>query len=182
MGKALTPTANYNPLYDAQGNIIALVSSTAKVERTFRYGPYGENVKSEGTQTIPFIFGYKGGYHMPGGNKGETTVTNGLYYYGQRYYDPTTGRWTQQDPLSQARSCTQGNRYSFAGGDPINNSDPSGREWVENAWEGCLYGGAVGAAIGTSAWGAGAIPGAVMGCGGGVAGNIIKEGFEEIFG
>jgi hypothetical protein len=28
--------------------LIALVSSTGKVERTFRYGPYGENTKSEG--------------------------------------------------------------------------------------------------------------------------------------
>jgi hypothetical protein len=68
------------------------VSTTGKVERTFRYGPYGENVKSEGTQTIPYPFGYKSGYRMPGGNKGEGNVANGLYHYGQRYYDPTTGR------------------------------------------------------------------------------------------
>jgi RHS repeat-associated protein len=133
-----TPTANYNPLYDAQGNIIALVSSTAKVERTFHYGPYGENVKSEGTQTIPFVFGYKGGYRMPGGNKGETTVANGLYHYGQRYYDPTTGRWTQLEP--------QGEGYDFAGADPVNLSDPSGQrpqgrkavptmcEWAYGPW------------------------------------------------
>jgi RHS repeat-associated protein len=138
------------------------VSSTAKVERTFHYGPYGENVKSEGTQTIPFIFGYKGGYRMPGGNKGETTVANGLYHYGQRYYDPTTGRWTQQDPLERAMSPMQGDRFGFAGADPINISDPRGTEFfedlgelvqpavegIEESWKevgGCVSGGAYGA-------------------------------------
>ena len=72
------------------------MSSTGKVERTFHYGPYGENVKSEGTQTIPYPFGFKSGYRMPGGNKGLGNVTNGLLHFGQRYYDPTTGRWTQR--------------------------------------------------------------------------------------
>jgi RHS repeat-associated protein len=103
------------------------VSSSKKVERTFRYGPYGENTKSEGTQTIPYPFGFKSGYRMPGGNKGEGNVANGLYHYGQRYYDPTTGRWTQQDPEDRFGSTTQGDRFLFAGSDPINLRDPSGR-------------------------------------------------------
>jgi YD repeat-containing protein len=108
-----TPSGKFNPLYDAQGDVIALVSSAGKVERTFHYGPYGENVKSEGTQTIPYPFGYKSGYRMPGGNKGEGNVTNGLLHFGQRYYDPTTGRWTQGG-------------FDFASADPVNLSDPSG--------------------------------------------------------
>ena len=32
-----TPSGHYNPLYDAQGDIIALVNSSAKVERTFHW-------------------------------------------------------------------------------------------------------------------------------------------------
>jgi RHS repeat-associated protein len=121
-----TPSGHYNPLYNGQGDIIGLVSSTGKVERTFRYGPYGENVKSEGTQTIPYPFGFKGGYRMPGGNKGEGNVTNGLYHFGARYYDPTTGRWTQQDPSSHVGNATQGDYFLFTGNDPINQADPSG--------------------------------------------------------
>ncbi len=121
-----TPSGNYNPLYDAQGDIIALVNSSGKVERTFRYGPYGENIKSEGTQTIPYPFGFKGGYRAPGGNTGKGNVTNGLIHYGQRYYDPTTGRWTQQDQLSRVANATQGGLFSFAGSDPINLADPTG--------------------------------------------------------
>ena len=93
-----TPSGNFNPLYDAQGDIIALVNTSGKAERTFHYGPYGENTTSEGNQSVPYPFGYKAGYRTPGGNKGETSIANGLYHYGQRYYDPTAGRWTQQDP------------------------------------------------------------------------------------
>ena len=149
-----TPSGHYNPLRDAQGDIIALVNSSAKVERTFRYGPYGENTKSEGTQTIPYPFGFKSGYRMPGGNKGEGNVTNALYHYGQRYYDPTTGRWTQQDPVDRLGSTTQGNRFLFAGADPINLSDPTGRLSTCGAVGtvlGFLAGGPVGAAAGYAA-------------------------------
>lgn len=121
-----TPSGHYNPLYDAQGDIIGLVSATAKVERTFRYGPYGENIHSEGTQTIPYPFGYKGGYRMPAGNTGKGNVANSLIHFGQRYYDPTTGRWTQQDPADRVASATQGDRFLFGGADPINEADPSG--------------------------------------------------------
>jgi RHS repeat-associated protein len=101
------------------------VSSTAKVERTFRCGPYGEDVTTEGTQTIPFIFGYKGGYRMPGGNKGETSVANGLYHYGERYYDPTTGRWTQVDPRRQVADPAEVNMFASVG-DPVDAADPRG--------------------------------------------------------
>jgi RHS repeat-associated protein len=138
-----TPSGHFNPLFDGKGDIIGLVSSSGKVERTFRYGPYGENVKSEGTQTIPYPFGFKSGYRMPGGNVGLGNVSNGPYHFGQRYYDPTIGRWTQPDPLSKVSSPVQANRFAFAAEDPINRSDPSGREsfreeaagWIEGAAE-----------------------------------------------
>jgi RHS repeat-associated protein len=115
-----TPSGNFNPLYDAQGDVIALVSTSGKVERTFRYGPYGENVNSEGTQTIPDPFGFQGGYRVPGGNTGKGNVANGLDHFGQRYYDPTVGRWTQPDSLVGAPG------FGFTNDDPINESDPSG--------------------------------------------------------
>jgi RHS repeat-associated protein len=149
------------------------VNSSAKVERTFRYGPYGENTKSEGTQTIPYPFGYKSGYRMPGGNKGEGNVSNGLYHYGQRYYDPTTGRWTQQDPLDRLGNTTQGDRFLFAGSDPINRSDPTGfaSTSLSEIGEGCAIGAAGGAALGGNA---------VDGCLVGAAAPIVISGIEEL--
>ena len=38
-----------------------------------------------------------------------------------------TARWTQQDPLDQTTGLTQGDRHSYAGDDPINLTDPTGR-------------------------------------------------------
>ncbi len=170
-----TPSGHYNPLYDSQGDVIALVSSTGKVERTFHYGPYGENIKSEGTQTIPYPFGYKGGYRMPAGNTGQGNVANSLLHFGQRYYDPTTGRWTQQDPEDRLGSPTQGDRFLFAGSDPINESDPRGLFSAEKVAESCLEGGAKSALVSGGDAGDTAV-----GCAAGGAAQFAKEeGCEE---
>jgi uncharacterized protein RhaS with RHS repeats len=45
---------------------------------------------------------------------------------GQRFYDPTLGRWTQQDiPGALARPMTL-NRYTYVACNPVNAIDPSG--------------------------------------------------------
>jgi RHS repeat-associated protein len=48
---------------------------------------------------------------------------SGLMYMRNRYYDPKTGRFTQEDPIGLAGGA---NRYGFAGGDPVNLDDPFG--------------------------------------------------------
>ena len=48
---------------------------------------------------------------------------SGLEYKRNRYYDPQTGRFTQEDPIGLAGGV---NLYGFAGGDPVNFSDPFG--------------------------------------------------------
>jgi RHS repeat-associated protein len=49
-----------------------------------------------------------------------------LYHFGRRYYDPTTGRWTQPDTIDQPASLRDGNLYLYTGNDPINYVDPTG--------------------------------------------------------
>jgi len=107
--------------------------------QTIRYGPYGENTNTTKTgehgieyspTNDPFLF--QGGYHTAGGNTGVGNVPNGLYHYGERYYDPTSGRWTQPDPASGMPN------FTFTGDDPINESDPGGDSivsFVENGVE-----------------------------------------------
>ena len=53
----------------------------------------------------------------------------GLQYNRARYYDPTTGRWTTEDPLGFAAGDT--NLYRYVGDNPTNRVDPSG----EKGWE-----------------------------------------------
>ena len=48
---------------------------------------------------------------------------SGLMYMRNRYYDPKTGRFTQQDPIGLGGGL---NAYGFASGDPVNYSDPMG--------------------------------------------------------
>jgi RHS repeat-associated protein len=51
------------------------------------------------------------------------TDASGYQYRRNRYYDPSTGRFTQEDPIGLAGGM---NLYGFAGGDPVNYSDPFG--------------------------------------------------------
>ena len=48
---------------------------------------------------------------------------SGYQYKRNRYYDPSTGRFTQEDPIGLAGGL---NLYGFAGGDPVNYADPFG--------------------------------------------------------
>ena len=47
----------------------------------------------------------------------------GLEYRRNRYYDPKSGRFTQEDPIGLGGGL---NLYGFGGGDPVNYSDPLG--------------------------------------------------------
>jgi RHS repeat-associated protein len=48
---------------------------------------------------------------------------SGLLYRRNRYYNPQTGRFTQEDPIGLAGGV---NVYGFANGDPVTYSDPYG--------------------------------------------------------
>ena len=49
--------------------------------------------------------------------------SSGMLYRRNRFYDPATGQFNQQDPIGLAGGA---NTYGFTGGDPINHSDPFG--------------------------------------------------------
>ncbi|HXL36397.1 MAG TPA: RHS repeat-associated core domain-containing protein, partial [Ktedonobacteraceae bacterium] len=47
-----------------------------------------------------------------------------------RYYDPSLGRWMQQDPVAGSLGdLNAANRYRYANDDPVNVVDPSGRDF-----------------------------------------------------
>jgi RHS repeat-associated protein len=55
-----------------------------------------------------------------------TDTTTGLTDIGAREYDPTLGRFISLDPLFEASSPQQLGGYSYAGDNPITQSDPTG--------------------------------------------------------
>ncbi|MCA1790910.1 MAG: RHS repeat-associated core domain-containing protein, partial [Thioalkalivibrio sp.] len=61
--------------------------------------------------------------HWHGTLLADKRDASGLLYRRNRYYDPATGRFTQEDPIGLAGGV---NVYGFAAGDPVSYSDPYG--------------------------------------------------------
>lgn len=117
---------------------------------------------------------------------------SGLIYMRNRYYDPGSGRFTQEDPIGLAGGL---NVYGFAQGDPVNFSDPFGLcpiekplcHWIKAALIaagtdlGAMLGGGAGLLTGPGAVvasPAGAIGGAALGAGAGLAaGELVESKF-----
>jgi len=52
----------------------------------------------------------------------------GLYYLRARYYNPLTGRFLSRDPEDgKVKDPKTLHKYLYAGGDPVNALDPTGR-------------------------------------------------------
>jgi RHS repeat-associated protein len=98
---------------DQAGSPILLVDSrTGEVAGDATYDPWGN---PDGSLASLIPFGFAGGLTDP---------LTGLVHFGLRDYDPETGRWTAADPLRYDGGDT--NLYRYAGGDPVNNVDPTG--------------------------------------------------------
>ena len=107
---------------DGTGNPVALLTDYSTQSYAYKYDPYGTAVLTTGggnvgTQQNPYLF--------KGGIQDRTT---GWVHFGARWYDPTTGRWTQQDTLDAPLNPANANRYAYAGDDPINGQDPTGQD------------------------------------------------------
>jgi len=119
--------------YDGNGNVMALVSAAdGSVAARYEYGPFGELIRATGpmAKTNPFRFSTK--------YQDEET---GLVYYGYRYYDPSTGRWPNRDPIGEpgfellrrkqaSASTGEPNRYLFVKNNPLQNIDPEGLDLI----------------------------------------------------
>ncbi|MCX8155063.1 MAG: RHS repeat-associated core domain-containing protein, partial [Verrucomicrobiae bacterium] len=96
----------YFPVYDGNGNVMGYVGGADGVlVAQYEYGPFGEPLRATGplSQTFNYLFSTK--YH-----DWET----GLLYYGHRYYNPTSGRWPNRDPINEpGRKLLRGERPKY---------------------------------------------------------------------
>jgi RHS repeat-associated protein len=159
---------------DGLGSIAALTDESGATVQTYAYEAFG----SIRTRTCTDL------------NRVTFTAREALgdslelYYYRNRVLDPTTGRFTSEDPLGFVDGP---NRYVYCADSPINYMDPNGLFWRElgrglvGAGAGAVFGAAsgtavgagIGAAVGAFAGGVGAAPGAIAGAGSGlIAGSV----------
>lgn len=108
---------------DGVGNPAASIADTGKTAYTVSYDPYGaETVTAGGTsaQWQQNPYGYKNGLR-------SSNTDTGLTKFGYRWQSNATGGWIERDTLDTPLDPNNANRYAYAGGDPINSQDPTGR-------------------------------------------------------
>jgi RHS repeat-associated protein len=102
---------------DGLGSITSLSSSTGALASTYTYDSFGNTINSTGSITNYFRYTARD----------FDTETN-LDYYRARYYDPSTGRFVNEDPIDFQGGI---NFYAYARNNPIVITDPMG-------WSPCL--------------------------------------------
>jgi RHS repeat-associated protein len=145
-------------LKDGLGSVVAVVSGDgSSIGARYAYDPYGQvTCRLTPSCTVSNPWQFAGGY----------LDSTGLYKFGTRYYDPNLGRWTQQDPIGgTVASPSTVDRYTYAGDNPVNRSDPTGADW----WNPTTWNASCATGIGLVILGAGIAVGAAV-LGGAVAG------------
>jgi RHS repeat-associated protein len=98
---------------DGLGSVTDLTDSVGAAAKSYSYDAYGNIVDQTGTVEQPYTYTGR-----------ELDAETGLFYYRARYYDPTTGRFLQKDPISFAGGDLV--LYNYVKGNPVAKGDPSG--------------------------------------------------------
>jgi RHS repeat-associated protein len=132
---SLTFTGNtYYYVRDGLGSVTNLVSAQDQsVVATYTYTPYGGLI-SGGDAGM----GYTNRIRYAGGEYDRRT---GYTHFGERFYDPATTKFTQQDPITKLANPENGNAYQYAAANPCNNTDPTGRCAARDITQGLLFAG-----------------------------------------
>ncbi|MEL7238717.1 MAG: RHS repeat-associated core domain-containing protein, partial [Planctomycetota bacterium] len=109
-------------LYDAGGHTRGLVDATGQIAtgQVYAYDAFGRWIEDPANAVTPATsLLYRGEFY---------DAESGTYYLrGRPAYDPSTGRFTSQDPREAGPGdLANANLYLYANGEPIGNSDPSG--------------------------------------------------------
>jgi RHS repeat-associated protein len=143
---------------------------------TYDYDAFGNEFTVSGGSSTPNEMYYRG-------EQWDSDL--GLYYLRARYYNPITGRFMSRDPEDGIPSDPSTlHKYNYAGGDPVDWADPTGRAEAKAGTAGGAAGewiGLAGAAVAVSI-GVAKNPGAVQAFGHTLACDVelIGSDFESL--
>ena len=115
----------YFYIHDHLGSTSMVLDVDGNISQSVTYIPYGEIFVEErnGAWNSPYLF-----------NSKELDEETGLYYYGARYLNPTSGMWLSTDPLFE--KYVGMSPYNYCAGNPVKLVDVDGRAFTEEteAW------------------------------------------------
>jgi RHS repeat-associated protein len=113
---------------DAIASVRAVTDAAGNLVERHDFRPYGEECTSGPCSGNP---GVVSGSPLRFTGK-ERDAETGLDYFGARYHQPQTGRFTSTDPVMTAANNLadpqRWNRYAYARSNPLRYADPDGRE------------------------------------------------------
>lgn len=113
-----TTVGTENLITDAVGSTVALADGTGAVATSYTYTPFGKPSASGTSSSNPYKF------------TGREDDGTGLQFSRARYYSPDAPGFVSRDPLGAAGSGV--NLYAYVGGDPLDITDPTGLDWVDD--------------------------------------------------
>lgn len=97
---------------DGLGSVTDLTDAAGVTAKSYAYDAYGNILESPGTMEQPYTYTGR-----------EFDSGSGLFYYRARYYDPSTGRFLQEDPIGIRGGL---NLYRYANSSPLIVRDSTG--------------------------------------------------------
>ncbi|WP_438498560.1 RHS repeat domain-containing protein, partial [Paenibacillus sp. IHBB 3054] len=115
---------DYYYLYNGHGDVVQIVNTSGEVVNNYTYDEWG-NITSqvEGTSNS---FKYTGEVY---------DTETGLYYLRARYYDPSIGRFINEDTYEgQIDNPLSLNLYTYVSNNPLIYTDPTGHFQTDDFW------------------------------------------------
>jgi RHS repeat-associated protein len=97
----------YHYTYDANGNVSEVLDSIGAVVAHYEYKPFGDTHVASGSYAAANEYRF---------STKPLDKVSGLYYYGFRYYNPSTGRWPSRDPIGERGGL---NLYGMVNNNPL---------------------------------------------------------------
>lgn len=112
----------YHYACDANGNVTEIFDHSGAIAAHYQYDPFGNTIASIGSYADTNKFRFSTKYW---------DEESELYYYGYRYYDPATGRWSNRDPIQEQGGL---NLYAMVQNNPLDYWDYLGMSNCGKSW------------------------------------------------